>query len=83
MAWLAVDKDGEEVVYETKPERLDDIWIIDEEMGEISIKDTFLILLPGTIEKAIGKPMKWEDEPIEVSYKLSDFKRTPSGIYTI
>lgn len=60
MAWLAVDKNEDEYIYECKPvrERERDKWL--------PIFLTNLIQLPqGTIAKLLRHDMKWEDEPIE------------------
>ena len=57
MAFVAVDADGEEYIYHTKPVRNTEDW-----------EDGFMaILLPtGSIAKLIGKELTWEDEPVEL-----------------
>ena len=57
MAYVAVDKDGDEYVYEQTPRRREFTWISD---GE------WCGLPKGSIEKLIGKKLTWEDEPIEL-----------------
>jgi len=60
MAWLAVDKDGDEYIYESEPERYDDMFVC-------SGYDDKLFELPnGSIEKLIGKKLTWDDEPVEI-----------------
>lgn len=59
MAWLAVDKDGGEVIYNMYPERGQ--FVFDPECYRISID-----LPDGTIEKIIGRKLTWEDEPVEI-----------------
>ena len=61
MAWLAVDKDGSEIVYGDKPYRYD--WL-GEWCCEIGVG---LVYLPkGTIKKPIGKELTWSDEPVKL-----------------
>ena len=67
MAWLAVDKNGDELISEGKPNRCKKYpcWEC-----EISIEGemvNFIIYLPNdTIEKIIGKKLTWDDEPFEI-----------------
>ena len=58
MAWVAKDKDGEECIYEKKPERNGWFWdtFDDENVG----------LPDGTIKKLIGRELTWEDDPVEL-----------------
>ena len=59
MAYVAVDKDGTNVIYGDKPKRKDShwLWLCGEET----------VYLPkGSIEKLIGKKLTWEDEPVEL-----------------
>lgn len=60
MAWLAVDKNGDENVYYLEPER-DDIMFV-----YMSPDVRFVELPKGSIEKLIGRPLKWDDEPVEL-----------------
>ena len=58
MAYLCVDKDGTELKFSKKPRRLrDTLWI------QIPDGDG---LPDGTIEKLIGRPLTWADEPYEL-----------------
>lgn len=66
MAWLAVDKNGDEYVYSCKPIReTSSYWGKDcdkhgEDIGEA-------VKLPrGSIKKLIGRELTWEDEPVEL-----------------
>lgn len=60
MAWLAVDKDGSEYVYQDKPIRKDKLFDRQEDESE-------LVQLPeGSIKKLTGKELTWDDEPIEL-----------------
>lgn len=65
MAWLAKDKNGEEYIYEYKPERGDTHWQYNEDE---EWKQSDYVSLPiGTIKKLIGRELKWEDEPVCIS----------------
>lgn len=60
MAWVAVDKDGGEYIYENTPQRLDDCW-------HIPYSSEFGVLLPkGSIKKLIGRDLTWEDNTVEL-----------------
>ena len=58
MAFVAVDKNGEEWVYQEKPNRM-----------ECSFDSSYMMIeLPkGTIKKLIGFDLKWEDDPVELT----------------
>lgn len=59
MAWLAVDKDGDEYIYRDKPGRqINNYWYAGE--------DHFVELPKGSIKKLIGKELSWDDEPVEL-----------------
>ena len=59
MAWVAVHKNGSEVIFDFEPYRWNDsFWV--EDTGDD-------IYLPkGTIKKLIGRDLTWEDEPVEL-----------------
>lgn len=65
MAWLAVDKDGTEKMFNHAPRKIPlfpDIWVD----NYIPSVECFHIKLPkGSIKKLIGKELTWEDEPVE------------------
>lgn len=68
MAWIAVNKDGEERIFHYKPTRQNDVWrdelTYNEPRTRYAIPNDYSILLPkGTIELIIGKKMTWADEP--------------------
>lgn len=63
MAWLAVDDDNKEYVYDKKPVRAKDskgcYWDV--------LNDCWYIELPkGSIKKLIGRDLTWEDEAVEL-----------------
>ena len=62
MAWIAVDKDGTEVVYGDKPERDASVGVWD-----TPEPNQYWVILPkGSIKKLIGRSLTWEDECIEL-----------------
>lgn len=58
MAWLAVDEDGDEAIFDSKPHRECNYWI--DEVG------AGIILPSGSIYKLIGKKLVWGNEPVEI-----------------
>lgn len=62
MAFVAVDKDRSEWIYEAKPTRqsYNDVWRCE---GEL---DSMIELPKGSIRKLIGRELTWEDEPVEL-----------------
>lgn len=57
MAWVAVDMDGTEYIYNAQPSR--------EETRFMSCFDC--IHIPkGSIKKLIGRELSWNDEPVEL-----------------
>lgn len=58
MAWVAVDKEGTEYIYEDKPSRI----------SACCWYSVFgLVRIPkGSIKKLIGKELSWDDEPVEL-----------------
>lgn len=68
MAWVAVDKDGYEFIYEDKPERYIHCWSIWRRnfAGETM---NHVILPKGSIKKLIGRDLTWNDEPVELKSK--------------
>ena len=59
MAWVAVNKNGDEVIFDFEPYRWNYFcWV--EDVGDD-------IYLPkGTIKKLIGRDLTWEDNPVEL-----------------
>lgn len=66
MAYLAVNPYKEEVVFNVKPARYNELrcWVQYNRLDEIS---TYGVILPkGSIYKLIGKNLTWCDEPVEI-----------------
>lgn len=65
MAWLAVDKNGDEYIYRYRPSRRGSFWddciYYDDESFLTDIE-----LPKGSIKKLIGRELTWEDEPVEI-----------------
>ena len=64
MAWLAVDENEKECIFETKPirNRRYNIWRLQSRHCMCGV-----INLPkGTIEKIIGRSLTWEDCPVKI-----------------
>ena len=61
MAWLAVDKDGAECVFENEPIKyVTNRWVC-------KWSDENCVLLPkGSIKKLLGKELTWDDDPVEI-----------------
>lgn len=61
MAFVAKDKNGEEWVYDVKPERYSDnnIWY--------AANSNFCDLPSGTIKKLIGRDLTFDDDPVELT----------------
>lgn len=57
MAWVAVNRNGIESVYISKPERV---------AGTRWAAFTPINLPKGSIKKLIGRELKWEDEPVKL-----------------
>ena len=60
MAWVAVDKDGRECVYQFRPKRENNQFI---PLYEYSM---WMVLPKGSIKKLIDRDLTWQDEPIEL-----------------
>ncbi len=59
MAWVAVDYNGVEGIYDSKPDRYDDCFWIQKWGDSVSLPK-------GSIKKLIGRDLAWEDEPVEL-----------------
>lgn len=59
MAWLAVDRDGDEYIYYNMPSRECNEYWCDNIPWEIQLPK-------GSIKKLIGRELTWNDEPVEI-----------------
>lgn len=62
MAWVAVEKSGDEWVFEFMPIRLNKVGIWDIKYSNINCCE----LPKGSIAKLIGRELAWNDEPVEL-----------------
>ena len=65
MAWVAVNWNGDEYIYEAMPERFYHRWL--PAICEYQDRVYEYIELPkGSIKKLIGRELSWDDEPVEL-----------------
>lgn len=66
MAWVAVNKDGTELIFMKRPVRYENKgeWVLSEndlsDAGDLPI---------GSIKKLIDKSITWDDDPVELTIK--------------
>ena len=60
MAWVAVDEDGRECIYQFRPKRGNNRFI---PLYEYSMS---MALPKGLIKKIIDRDLTWEDNPVEL-----------------
>ena len=69
MAWVAVSRNGGELISPIKPKRDGGWWNCAEEVcieSEFGFVDMEIELPKGTIKKLIGRELTWEDNPVEL-----------------
>lgn len=69
MAWLAVDKNGGELIFRFEPERkLDTDYMARSYWGwyDLGMDDWGLDLPKGSIKKLIGRELTWDDDPVKL-----------------
>ena len=65
MAWLSVNMDGDEYIFEALPERL--YCVLAPTFCEYeNIVYDYVELPKGSIKKLIGRELSWSDDPIEL-----------------
>lgn len=62
MAWVAVDKIGNEGIFSSKPVRDLNSWTD----ASYALNDSEIGLPKGSIKKLIGRELTWEDNPVEL-----------------
>ena len=60
MAWVAVDEEGRECIYQFRPKRTNNQFI---PLYEYSM---YLVLPKGSIKKLIGRDLTWKDDPVQL-----------------
>ena len=82
MVYLAVNKDGSEVVSNTRIKRFKDYWV--DEFFEHEFDTIDVVFLPkGSIKKLIGRELTWEDNPVEFTEKNVDTESFNEKIISI
>ena len=72
--FLAVNKNGDEIILDNTPARQGEIWTDersthDEEYFSIEDHNSAIVLPKGTIRRLTGRDLKWEDDPISLKSK--------------
>lgn len=62
MAWLAVDRAGNEGIFYREPVRDLNCWTD----ASYAFNDSEIYLPQGSIKKLIGRELTWENEPVEI-----------------
>jgi len=62
MAWVAVDKNGAECIYQFCPVRSE----IEDKFISLYPYGMWLALPKGSVKKLIGRDLTWEDNPVEL-----------------
>lgn len=69
--FLAVNKNGDEVILDNTPARQGEIWTDersahDDEYFSVEDHNSAIVLPKGTIRRLTGRDLKWEDDPISL-----------------
>jgi hypothetical protein len=64
MAWLAVDGNRDEYIYDIHPCRNNEFKVF--ELDDNYYEPHHVKLPQGSIEKLIGRKLTWDDEPVEI-----------------
>lgn len=72
--FLAVNKNGDEVILDNAPARQGEIWTDersahDNEYFSVEDHNSAIVLPKGTIRRLTGRDLKWEDDPISLKSK--------------
>lgn len=60
MAWLTVDKDGTENIFQFRPKKTEKFYT------PLYTYSMWLTIPKGSIKKLIGHELTWEDEPVKI-----------------
>ncbi len=78
--WVAVDKDGSEYIYKSKPTR-NGIDLID--WLDLEGIDEHVEVPKGTIERLLNYPLTWDDEAEEITGYKKYVTQTPKEILEV
>lgn len=59
MAWLAVDKSGDELIFQFHPKKTETQYL------PLYPYSMWLVLPKGSIKKLIGRELTWKDKPVK------------------
>lgn len=65
MAWVCVDKNGDEYIYADRPSRIGCCWNDCVYINYVQFS-TDIKLPKGSIKKLIGRDLTWKDEPVKI-----------------
>ena len=79
IVFLAVNKNGDEVILNNAPARQGEIWTDersahDEEYFSVEDHNSAIVLPRGTIYKLAGRHLTWEDDPISLKSFIDGIK---------
>ena len=72
MAWVAVDKDGRECIYQFRPKRGNNEFCPkrgNNQFIPLYEYSMWMTLPKGSIKKLIGRDLTWQDEPVKLKGK--------------
>ena len=78
--FLAVNKNGDEVILDNTPARQGEIWTDersahDDEYFSVEDHNSAIVLPKGTIRRLTGRDLKWEDDPISLKSVIEELPR--------
>lgn len=79
IAFLAVNKNGDEVILDNVPARQGEIWTDersahDDEYFSVEDHNSAIVLPKGTIRRLTDRYLKWEDDPISIKSFIDGIK---------
>lgn len=66
MAWLAIDLDNDEYIFDNKPYLDEQYQVYTDADEDYGLQDTSIQLPEGMIEKMLGRKLTFEDGPVEI-----------------
>lgn len=86
IVFLAVNKNGDEVILDNAPARQGEIWTDersahDDEYFSVEDHNSAIVLPKGTIRRLIGRDLKWEDDPIFLKSVIEELSHMDIEFY--
>lgn len=72
MAWIAVNKNGDEILFENKPERNENKGCWEAAYDKVLDKPSGYIELPKGFINWPRRKLTWKDEPLEIKFKINN-----------